>query len=351
MSGQKIYCEVEFLQNFINNKPDFTFSAASIEKVDRWIHTYKMLINSKVVFDNIDDFLAEAKENEVFTLLWKNSIQHADKLDFLNAAYPDLNKLEEKVPEHNFLSSLFLTGKEDKEGCDTIMGKYGVLVFNNETLFENDDFFTKYTEVINPDKEDVIDLWDFMGSPRFPSNSLCLADRFIFKNLENIEYNLVPILDALLPEQLGVEYHITVFTLKPEEGDTWTPSTLSKELVNRIKQIRPSIETKVSIVYITYPEQKKYHDRVLTTNNVFVYSGSGFDGVYEHSYTGKLQIKHDTKITISHPLSFPEKSKKDPELLYEHWISKMRNTFASYKEVLERSNSRYRPSNRLIEKH
>ena len=120
-------------------------------------------------------------------------------------------------------------------------------------------------------------------------NALAIIDRYLLKSNNSIKYNLIPILDIYLPEQISVTFNISIFT-DCLLGDA---KTLYDNVHREISKLRPNLK----FTFGLFNMNSKLHDREIITNYMHITSGSGFD-LIDLDKTGEyLRFIHQTSIT------------------------------------------------------
>ena len=160
-----------------------------------------------------------------------------------------------------------------KEEVDFIKENYGVAMFASDDLV--DDYFTRgyYKEVSKSGK--FIDGWKSLLDIPLPiSNAMVLSDEYLFSNEErgaNLgEENLIGLLDAMLPEFLSVDYHLTVITGNSKKSiEFWTKlAGRINSKINTLRDYPVNFELVIS---------ETIHKRRLVTNFLNCWADKGFD--------------------------------------------------------------------------
>lgn len=303
-----IYCEIEFLQSFLQSFPVINFDIESLKKIETWISFYQFICKSHIILNiSKDEFVNLTNENQWFKLLWKNSTGNSEKLDFEKEAFPNIESLDGTNTNEDILNSIFLTTK-DNEVCYKKSIDLGVFIFNLEMINNCDILLFKDNGTEFPTEN--ANKWLFLNGLTKPnaipainiSNSMIIIDNYLLCDdingldyQEKLKYNLRPILSILLPEKLpiGESYHITFFVGAKQSYQSHLYDKQYNYILNLISEIRSKLDFKLSIFI---GKDAKFHDRSILTNNVIINSGYGF---------GILDKKGITKTPTSVNIVFP----------------------------------------------
>ena len=169
----------------------------------------------------------------------------------------------------------------DNDAAIDVQNKMGMAVFSSANVPE--DLFSK-TFFIELDKNaEIKDGWKGIIHFNKPlSNSLVICDNYFFTNEDNGLNrglsNLVPFINAYLPDQLEIEYHITVVAPNSKEkSNDWWIKEYGK-LVLAIKQLR---EYPINIELVL--AKSEIHKRRIVSNYVVNKSDKGFDVFYSNN--------------------------------------------------------------------
>lgn len=140
--------------------------------------------------------------------------------------------------------SLFILDIE-KEKAEQIQKETGILVLSKEEI--NDDIL-KGNFYKNLEKDTIIESngnigWDcFFNNNHLPSNSLIIADDYLFANEENGEVigktNTVYLLNALLPQNLVIPFHLLIIAQDNEKPKEWCEKIVGI-LKSELNTLRP----------------------------------------------------------------------------------------------------------------
>lgn len=203
---------------------------------------YKIICNHADVCLNMtdDELEAELVSDTVITEFIKISGGRSPIAlkDFFDLVYKTNSKIAEKPRAVFFLDC-------DTEDAERMQKDYGVFVFNKDNIDDNalKGTFYKVLQQNNIINGNGNSGWEnLLNFELPPSNALVITDNYLFSNIENQnnvgQANLISLLEALLPEQLKTDYHITVFANEPpNRGPNWC-NTLTNNLRESIYSLR-----------------------------------------------------------------------------------------------------------------
>ena len=203
------------------------------------------------------------------------------------------------------MNAVFLTNLESTV-CLEKSKEYGVIVLNAAEVLSSNHLY-KDNGIAFPNENN--DKWDFLNklnkdSPQLNNcNSMLIVDNFVFSDSKDsrtkvvtvsfqdkIDYNLKPILKALLPEKLadGLVFEISIFT-----GDRRNDVVFEKpynHICSLLNQIRPNLKFSLTLYNKAFLE---FHDRTIVTNNVWISCQAGFD---VFGMNGKIRNTTNTSV-------------------------------------------------------
>lgn len=265
----------------------------NMQYMQQWIGLYCFLAKSNIVFDiSLEDFQLKAPEDQYLLALWQKSAEGECGLKCKKNNFPYINALKSEHMTDQQLNAVYLTTQET-DVCDRQSQRLGVIVLNIQLINNATHIFkdngTAFPSVYAKD-------WNFMRgllkhAPKLNlSNTMIIADNYLLYDSQKIQYNLIPILKILLPNQLdnNIPYQICFFC---EDQRNMLRNRLP-QLVKIIKQIRPLLNFQLMI----YDAQDVFHDRAIITNNVWISCGHGFD-----IFSSRGPIDKATTINIVYP--------------------------------------------------
>ena len=255
MIKRNTYCEVEFIRKFSTGYiPQISpYDVGILQKNHCWLGLYHFLKDKAyLIIDDASLFNSLAKENDFCTRikkLWANGNLKIEeqKIDF--------SSLEEDIYSYIFLCNDHTISEQDAKNL-------GILVITPSSYSQFTYLFEANGIAIH--KEDALDWNLIMKKSNF--NALVITDKYILKERNN---NLYVLLDALLPESLQIQMHISIFTL-----DTPTFEKDFHEIEAYIESVRPKLQFNLTLHKAI---ENDFHDRAIITNYMRVKCGAGFD--------------------------------------------------------------------------
>ena len=178
-------------------------------------------------------------------LLWKKYLQSQADVELFEKI--SIDKFEENAED---LSAVYLVN-ENSETCNNLGVQYGVVVINNTDM---------------PRKEYL-----------FKGDAMILIDPYILTKEQNIDNNLFPLLDAILPSRkLQLVFQIAIFSMIGEKNQNATngDSTFIR-VKNLITALRKGLNFDLTLYAISHSEE--FHSRMIITNNVLLSAADGFE--------------------------------------------------------------------------
>ena len=284
-----VYCEMAFLQEFLNSYPMLEPNDESLRLVDAWMSFYQFFCKSDVILDiSASEFKSKVGSNEWLFRLWKKSTDNECGLEFGKDYFPDISSIDGGEADSKTLNSVFLTTKED-EVCYKKSNELGIFIFNPKMAMHCNHLFCDSGTAFPDDRARD---WNFLKGLTGPyttppiniSNSMLIIDNYLLYDDKDIDYqqkmdyNLKPILKNLLPMKLaGNEiYDISVFVGARSEDNNKKDLFCAQYnyLRTLIQQIRKELKFRLSVFIAK--DSDKFHDRSIITNNVLINSGHGF---------------------------------------------------------------------------
>lgn len=283
MNRREVYCTGEFLERLYHqlvesSKPD------DLLDISNWIKVFnKFLLNECELIIDIDDedIRERAEENPYYRRLYNEG-----RIKF--HSHPDTFRQME-IDDQYFrgkTTELFLLSL-GKEFCNNVKERYGLICTSLEKIDDTLPELCQFSIKIIHQEEALS--WSFLEKFRFPSNAAVIADNYILKNRIGIDVNLFSILEALLPDQLNIEYHLTILCRETRNLEN------DYQLINEFLKSRYNYPIILSIG-ITETGLKNIHDRDIITNYCMYNSGAGFD-LFKKTNQG-LNSKYFTRIYI-----------------------------------------------------
>lgn len=200
---------------------------------------------------------------------------------YINDLKADLSQVIDKP------RSIFLLDIEDDLAIST-RKDFGMAVYSISNLPEN---IFDFSFSLDLEKDQTIaSSWKGIINFEKPiSNSLIITDNYYFKNEDNgINRgfsNLVNFIDAYLPDQLAIDYHITIFAEDCSKTNGWWV----KEYGKLVALLKPLREFSINIELVL---TSTIHRRRFISNYVFGKTDQGYD-VFHAKEVNKVKIDNE----------------------------------------------------------
>jgi len=200
----------------------------------------------------------------------------------------DIEKIKDDLSlTAEYPQSIFLL-EISKEAALNTRKNYGSATYSVNEYPENILSFSHYVEL---EKDNTIHLgWGGIIDFEKPiSNSLVITDNYLFTNQDkgaNRGFsNLVNFVDAFIPDELSIDYHITIFAEDCDRTNDWWVKEFGK-LVALIKPLR-GYDIKLELVLT-----KSIHKRTLISNYVVGKTDQGYD-VFHATEVERIKLDND----------------------------------------------------------
>lgn len=195
-----------------------------------------------------------------------------------------LPRFYERLPEE-FLantSGALVILEADPQVCQQLTARHGVCVLSTHDTVPARTLTSHYYRQLS--HEDVFQAgahgpskggWAALLSPMgaLPMNSLVVVDNYLFQNIHEGKANLLNLLDALLPSELDVAFHLLLITTNPRNVlHPESLATLFAELQAGLNRPYP-----IAFGLLTHREgDKRFHRRAWISNYHLGVSDRGF---------------------------------------------------------------------------
>ncbi|PWJ42764.1 hypothetical protein [Sediminitomix flava] len=275
------FCELDTLLKFFKTRPkpdDLIFDDEddALEWNRAWMEFYTFIGKQSDIYVDTqpENLIKLSKTNPYLMKLMKNASSGGAALRCKEGIMGNIEQVRNRKPSY----LLFLT-HEDKKACIELEDKYGLMFLNPERIREKAGFLFNWSLYnITKDEKAVKRLmsWSQLERFRHPANAMIIMDNYIVKRKEEIEYNLLPMLDALLPLKLKEK----VFDLM----------IISVDFADQLDRFKPYLEAEIKKnlkrdydvdVTLVRTEGRKSHDRNIFTNYLWLHSGHSFTYFYK----------------------------------------------------------------------
>ena len=292
MKGKiNIYCDMEFWKSFMDscsNIFDISVSNKEWKEIESKRYLYSRLVedtflhlkcSEKELLEELER--EDAVYHETMRILdQKQQARAGGEGDVLDCSYDyDNNKFPSLDSNAVYFTNNIQTRSTiEKNGClavslsDLLSSRY-----NNERPIEvNKGQFSDWQVILN--------------AARHTCNSLLICDSYILNNLED---NLYPIIDLLIPNDICEVFQLTIIT---SEGSTFGMGEQLKRAYHDIHDhlLKSGKKTLVELVLVR-TDTSQQHDRKILSNNIYVDCSGGFD------LLKKKKATKQTTVGISFP--------------------------------------------------
>lgn len=190
------------------------------------------------------------------------------------------------APDNEHLDSIYFSYAHS-DLCHQVMENWGILAISPENIESFINY--SYDNGVAIQKNEVGGWMQILKDKLPVCNSMVLIDNYVLNDIHQMEENLRPMFDAILPEKLhdGFAFHLAILTGLKKDKRMDLPCMERLEKIRlMMKSIRPSLDVKFTILKCP---TDVFHDRTILTNNVWISSGGGFD-LYKNNKASKSTI-------------------------------------------------------------
>lgn len=246
------------------------------------------LSNSSIITDVSENLIQE----DIFLkiLIKQKNYQRCDS-NYINKRIEGLNS-SSCVKD---LCAMYLM--ENQILCDGYKSQFGIFCLTANDVCKN-KMYTGGDAVLFDQQEKASNYDKCKEQFNTPCNSLIIIDPYLFDEEHYINTALVPLLDKILPNQLQIPFHITIFS-QPLNCLKWNNAKLSKSedifpyFDNLIKKIRKDLAVSLTLCHSTKTSEKingvkgDFHARYVLTNCLMVQAEDGLDLFGKNEKCGK----------------------------------------------------------------
>lgn len=236
-------------------------------------HLKSIFINHSLIFLNLTKGRLQENidsEGELFYYI------HAYSGAKIPEAYPQHFENIYDDPKYMLVNprSIYFLNISESE-ANNYQRKLGIIVqsssaINDEILKGGAHYELSKDTILNGKNSGWKVLFDF---PKPPSNSIVITDDWLFKNEENGEIigvgNVISLLNALLPHNLEVDYHILIIT-----DDQGRPQLKCEKIVVELRNAIISLRSYPIVVEVVFTEAE--HKRKAILNYLSITCDKGF---------------------------------------------------------------------------
>lgn len=317
-----VYLESGFWKNLSENK--------SREGIRTMLDVSDALVGSEVVVDLDEETVS--RDKFLMIILKHSTYKRCDQ--------KYISKQIETMCEQNHTDNLCATYLLDRNNteCKAIEDNYGVLALNPTTFLQRNYIFKGDGFCLDKKMRYKSRYLAFKSKLFHPCNSLIIIDPYLLIKREvetdghticypEIKYNLESLLDAMLPLNLSIDFHLTIISCLeiPDEIDK-----VYSEIDTLLKRIRTELTVKLCIVYTSKgysPWIESFHSRHILSNTYIIDSEDGFNLFNKMGYL----TKNNPSVSIVFPRLFGD-SRQDITKYY-NWILSVKKYFDETKYI------------------
>jgi hypothetical protein len=238
----------------------------------------------------MDSFLKESLENSIFKYIRKRQQAGGCELKFeLNKDNLESDFKNSKINPFNPVILIYQSNKQRKfeNRCGQYFRSYGILAADQNDFVDKCALIKDYGFAI---KKSTKGSWrKLLENIPIYGNSLIIVDNYLLSDSGTLDLNLMPILNALLPENLDTEFNISFFT----QDSNYTLKYVTSKIEEIIRDIRPNLNFSINFFVDV---KHLFHDRVIVSNYFWMQCGAGFD-----LFGNNSKAKHSTTVTFIYP--------------------------------------------------
>lgn len=291
-----VYCDIRFIEDLISKPPLIApYDEKSINQQQCWLDFCSFLLKSHLHLNVSDEDInnRELKKDEMTStnMFFKQLVKRQSSgLCEIDGDF-DSNSLADSVPD---LNGVYLVCK-NRVKCELLSKKYGVLIIPMSDYTSYSYLFKDGGTTISINDKNYKS-WSLLAQNGSKiCNSMMIIDNYLLTDKDKMTENLTSILQSLLPEHIENPFQLCFFTLLYDQGTDSHRNLQERydDILNIIKEIR-GYSYKVSLTIFKckkyrFSDPKRFHGRVILTNNVLICSDGGFD-LFKNGEATKLTI-------------------------------------------------------------
>ena len=311
-----LYCDEEFIDKLICSPP--LVSACdenSLRKHQCWTDFCMLLLNSNLHL-NIDEETLTKKIGS--NLFYKQLVKRqSDGLCKLSPEGSNALNLDQYSfsSNHSFLNGLFLVSC-NRIKAETLSQKYGIL-FIPYSDYTSYSFLFKDTGPSIPLKDTNIYSWDFLRRDKKNiCNSMIIIDNFLLNDKDKMIEDLSSIFESLLPDSLdGITFQLAIYAILNNNNNEDIPIKKRYDDIMDILKEKTKSGLTVSLTiykckHYRFEDPKRFHGRVIITNDYIINSDGGLD-LFKDGKSTKLAIVNIVYPNITKDISWASNAYED----------------------------------------
>ena len=306
-------------------------SDTSREGIRTMLNVSDALGNSDVITDASEEQIQ--RDTFLMVLIKQGNYQRCDS-NYINKKVSELNSSSSTVD----LCATYMLDKKQAD-CDALESKYGVVILCASVLSDRRYLFDGDGVSLDKAKRYPQKYVSFQKQLQQPCNSLVVIDPYILASksvdretglmvFPGISNNLEPLLDAVLPQTLNINFHLSIISHLNNPDDL---KKVHEKIKKCLKRIRPSLNVRLGLFYTekSYSYSvESFHSRHILSNSFIVDSEDGLDLFNDKGY---LQ-KNNPTLSIVFPRLFGN-SRQDITK-YNNWIRSVKKYVDECPETL-----------------
>ncbi|WP_281613490.1 hypothetical protein [Flammeovirga sp. SubArs3] len=289
------YANINSLTAFFSKRPSIEDELDDMEWSRSWMDFYSFINKQADLRLDVDptELSMMSKTNPYIKKMLKSASSGGSSLRCEKDAFDNL----EEVSNNSMPQTMFFLDKSNSE-CEELENQLGLITLNANRIRQKGGFMFNWSLYnVTKDRGAVkrFENWNQLERFRHPHNSMVIIDNYLLKDLGEMDENLIPMLNSLLPEKLESKvYQLTLIGVELRDKPASMKKYLEWELKNKLK--RP-YEIEVCVVKT---ESNKNHDRNIFTNYLWIHSGHSF------TYMRRQQVSKNTNLMLF-PIFYQQK--------------------------------------------
>lgn len=270
-----VYCSFDFLLHFFQHHPLDLLESGGESQALAHLHLHDVILNGMTLQTDA----SKEKIDEHFTNPYILRLIKSQRIESNIPAFMDLRcnenlylKQESKNVGLYLMSSTY--SKEKLTELQEKSGSYFIGTTTNITSLFQDNVH----DLMSGNKS----TWAFLQQMLTPHHSLIIADPYLFKE-KAAKVNRL--LQQVVPTGLKAPYHLTLIGSSERNGMCLSEIAIERA-VKEIKRAINKTNANATVEYHIY-NRRDFHDRLIITNNIMIYSGSGLDAINEKGEASK----------------------------------------------------------------
>ena len=309
---------IVYLQNGFWKKLSENVSRDGIRSM---IEVSDALVDSEVITDASEEMILQDKF--LMVLIKQKKYKRCDE----NYISKQIDALKTTNNTENLCATYLLD--KSTSACDGIEKKYGVIVLNVSNINDRRIIFKGDGFSLDKKIRYGSRYLTFKEKLSHPCNSMIIIDPYLLIDREidaesgivkypGIENNLESLLDAMLPLQLSVDFHLTIISCLEKQDEI---KKVFEKVKKCLKRIRRELPVKLNLVYTSTGYSRRiesFHSRHVLSNTFAIDSEDGLDLFSNDGYL----TKNNPSVSIVFPRMFGDD--RQDVTKYYNWIASVK---------------------------